>query len=137
MCIDHEQTSNATLQCVLYLSACVKHTSIQCTPLPELDPGCSVHLGAPESLTGSEGGMKERRVFRKEKTKHWNTVDQTGLQFQVTCLMVMAGLQSLSSSRMERHTVPDGYTFGWKSGGSNLPTKEKKVFVRCGSGNKD
>lgn len=25
-----------------------------------------------------------------------------------TCLMVMAGLQSLSSSRMDKHTVPDG-----------------------------
>ena len=35
--------------------------------------------------------------------------------------MVMAGRQSLSSSRMDRHTVPEGYTFGWNSGGSNLP----------------
>ena len=39
----------------------------------------------------------------------------------------MAGLQSLSSSRIERHTVPEGYTFGWKSGGSNLP--EIKEFL--------
>lgn len=38
-----------------------------------------------------------------------------------TCLMVMAGFQDLSSSRIERQTVPDGYTFGWKSGGENLP----------------
>lgn len=38
-----------------------------------------------------------------------------------TCFIVMAGLQSLSSSRIDRHTVPDGYTFGWNSGGSNLP----------------
>lgn len=45
-----------------------------------------------------------------------------------TCFIVMAGLQSLSSSRIDRHTVPDGYTFGWKSGGSNLP---KKQNVNC------
>lgn len=37
-----------------------------------------------------------------------------------TCLMVIAGRQSLSSSKSERQTVPDGYTFGWNSGGSNL-----------------
>lgn len=41
--------------------------------------------------------------------------------FSSTCLMVIAGLQSLSSSRMDRHTVPEGYTFGWNNGGSNLP----------------
>ena len=38
-----------------------------------------------------------------------------------TCLMVTAGLQSLFSSSRERHTVPEGYTFGWNRGGSNLP----------------
>lgn len=37
------------------------------------------------------------------------------------CLMVMAGFHPSSSFRMERHTVPEGYTFGWKSGGTNLP----------------
>ena len=36
------------------------------------------------------------------------------------CLMVMAGLQSFSSSSSDRQTVPDGYTLGWNSGGSNL-----------------
>lgn len=43
----------------------------------------------------------------------------------------MAGLQSLSSSRIERHTVPDGYTLGWKRGGSNLPehTNKKTLSV--------
>lgn len=44
-----------------------------------------------------------------------------------TCFIVMAGLQSLSSSRIDRHTVPDGYTFGWKSGGSNLPETQKML----------
>lgn len=38
-----------------------------------------------------------------------------------TCLMVTAGRQSLSSSNNDKHTVPDGYTFGWNIGGSNLP----------------
>jgi hypothetical protein len=33
----------------------------------------------------------------------------------------MAGFHDFSSSRIDRHTVPDGYTFGWKSGGVNLP----------------
>jgi len=36
------------------------------------------------------------------------------------CLIVIAGLQSSSSFRIERQMVPDGYTFGWKSGGTNL-----------------
>ena len=46
--------------------------------------------------------------------------------------MVMAGRQSLSSSRMDRHTVPEGYTFGWNSGGSNLPEAQggRKCFWR-------
>lgn len=43
---------------------------------------------------------------------------------QLTCLIVMAGLQSLSSSKIDKHTVPDGYTFGWNKGGSNLPVEE-------------
>jgi len=34
-------------------------------------------------------------------------------------LMVIAGFQPSSSFRIDRHTVPDGYTFGWKSGGVN------------------
>lgn len=51
-----------------------------------------------------------------------------------TCLIVMAGLQSLSSSRMDRHTVPEGYTFGWKSGGSNLPVRwEGRGWARAQS----
>lgn len=36
------------------------------------------------------------------------------------CLMVIAGFQPLSSSKMLRQTVPDGKTFGWNSGGVNL-----------------
>jgi hypothetical protein len=36
-------------------------------------------------------------------------------------LMLMAGFHDFSSSRMERQIVPLGYTFGWKSGGENLP----------------
>ena len=43
-----------------------------------------------------------------------------------TCLIVTAGRQSFSSSKRERHTVPDGYTFGWNKGGSNLPVCNKK-----------
>ena len=35
--------------------------------------------------------------------------------------MVIAGRQPSSSFKIERQTVPDGYTFGWKSGGTNLP----------------
>ena len=40
--------------------------------------------------------------------------------------MVTAGLQSLSSSSNERQTVPDGYTLGWKMGGSNLPAHDRE-----------
>lgn len=44
-------------------------------------------------------------------TQHKNTIllpKKTAWLGVRTCLMVMAGLQSLSSSRMDRHTVPDG-----------------------------
>ena len=37
--------------------------------------------------------------------------------------MVIAGFQPSSSFKIERQTVPDGYTLGWNSGGTNLPTK--------------
>ena len=48
-----------------------------------------------------------------------------------------AGLQSFSSSKRDKQTVPDGYTLGWKIGGSNLPvdkniiTKKIKKFFDC------
>jgi hypothetical protein len=42
-----------------------------------------------------------------------------------SAIVVTAGLQSFSSSNKDRQTVPDGYTFGWKSGGSNLPENNK------------
>lgn len=48
----------------------------------------------------------------------------------MTCLIVIAGLQSLSSSKMDRHTVPEGYTFGWNNGGSNLP-EEKESYLHA------
>jgi hypothetical protein len=37
------------------------------------------------------------------------------------CFTVMAGFHPSSSFKIDKHTVPDGYTFGWKSGGTNLP----------------
>ena len=44
--------------------------------------------------------------------------------------MVTAGLQSFSSSNNDKQTVPEGYTFGWKSGGSNLPvTNSEHVLI--------
>lgn len=50
-----------------------------------------------------------------------------------TCLMVIAGLQSFSSSSSDRHTVPEGYTFGWNSGGSNLPvTASGRLVISMG-----
>lgn len=47
----------------------------------------------------------------------------------LTCLIVMAGLQSLSSSKIDRQTVPEGYTFGWNKGGSNLPAKSGENII--------
>jgi hypothetical protein len=35
------------------------------------------------------------------------------------CLTVMAGFQSSWALVMLKHTVPDGYTFGWNRGGVN------------------
>ena len=39
------------------------------------------------------------------------------------CLTVMAGFHASSSFKIDRQTVPEGYTFGWKSGGTNLPAE--------------
>jgi len=47
-------------------------------------------------------------------------------------LIVIAGFQPSSSLRIERQTVPEGYTFGWKSGGTNL---HLGGFVGYSSGN--
>lgn len=38
-----------------------------------------------------------------------------------TCFMVIAGFHDFSSSRIDRQTVPEGYTLGWNNGGVNLP----------------
>ena len=45
-----------------------------------------------------------------------------GMRCAPTCLIVIAGFHDFSSSKIDRQTVPDGYTLGWKSGGVNLPT---------------
>jgi hypothetical protein len=37
----------------------------------------------------------------------------------------MAAFHDFSSSRIERHTVPEGYTLGWNNGGENLPVAKK------------
>ena len=36
-------------------------------------------------------------------------------------MIVIAGFQLFSSSKIDRHTVPDGNTLGWNKGGVNLP----------------
>jgi hypothetical protein len=38
----------------------------------------------------------------------------------------------LSSDRMDRHTLPLGKTFGWYSGGSNLPAGKGAIHEREG-----
>jgi hypothetical protein len=38
-----------------------------------------------------------------------------------TCLIVIAGRHPSSSFKMDKQMVPDGYTLGWKRGGTNLP----------------
>ena len=45
-----------------------------------------------------------------------------------TCLIVIAGFQDFSSSRIDRQTVPEGYTLGWNSGGVNLPTRMRVIM---------
>lgn len=35
--------------------------------------------------------------------------------------MVIAGFQCSSSFKIDRQTVPEGYTLGWNNGGTNLP----------------
>lgn len=47
---------------------------------------------------------------------------------------MIAGRQSFSASSSERHTVPDGYTFGWKSAGENWPVAVAGERVTIGGG---
>lgn len=66
------------------------------------------------TLAGLMGVYSYLNRFNTEhgwKTKSREQCDGDVVHVQ-TCFIVMAGLQSLSSSRIDRHTVPDGYTFG-------------------------
>lgn len=45
------------------------------------------------------------------------------------CLIVIAGFHPSSSFRIDKQTVPDGYTFGWKRGGTNLPVVVQSQIV--------
>lgn len=44
-----------------------------------------------------------------------------------TCLRVIAGRHPSSSFKMDKQIVPDGYTLGWKRGGTNLPVEKGKT----------
>lgn len=52
----------------------------------------------------------------------------------------MAGFHASSSLRIDRQTVPLGYTFGWNRGGTNLPKIQKpqsneshlEIIENCG-----
>lgn len=44
---------------------------------------------------------------------------------------MMAGFHASSSFRIDRHTVPEGYTLGWNSGGTNLPGQEVRIQSWC------
>jgi hypothetical protein len=46
--------------------------------------------------------------------------------------MVIAGFHAFSSSKIDKQTVPEGYTFGWNSAGVNLPVggKQRRDFRR-------
>ena len=44
--------------------------------------------------------------------------------------MVIAGFQPSSSFRIDKQTVPEGYTLGWKRGGTNLPRNISSVGFR-------
>jgi hypothetical protein len=57
-------------------------------------------------------------------------VESSSTESQLACLMVMAGFHDFSSSRIERQTVPDGYTFGWNNGGENLPARHELRGLR-------
>lgn len=50
----------------------------------------------------------ESRAYRRPKSRTYNDK----LQNTYTCFMLIAGRQSFSSSNIDKHTVPDGYTFG-------------------------
>lgn len=62
-------------------------------------------------LMGVYSYLSRFNVENAWKTKSKEQCDGGEAHVQ-TCFIVMAGLQSLSSSRIDRQTVPDGYTFG-------------------------
>lgn len=45
------------------------------------------------------------------------------------CLMVMPGFQASSSFRILRHTVPDGYTLGWKKPAPNYMHEASHAII--------
>jgi hypothetical protein len=44
---------------------------------------------------------------------------------------VIAGFHDFSSFKIDKHTVPDGNTFGWKIGGVNLPLMQNMNIRQC------
>lgn len=80
------------------------HTSKLCKPLLVLGLECWAHSAAPGFPTESENTCDSPELLE--------TISPLPHPYAITtmktCLMVMAGLQSLSSSRMDRQTVPDG-----------------------------
>lgn len=87
--------------------------------------------------TARREGSAEFTFRDKRQTPAFCAIDAV-----LTCLTVIAGFQPLSSSvarsyvsrrrhnlfpdqvdapKIDRHTVPDGKTLGWKRGGTNLP----------------
>ena len=80
-----------------------------------LDPHYSASLAGPE-YRGRSGEAVTRTIATSI-----NTVTLLVEIYCLTCLREIAGFQAFSSFRIDRQMVPDGYTFGWKRGGSNLP----------------
>jgi hypothetical protein len=62
----------------------------------------------------------EKFLYAEEYLNEVNTCEFPRLNGH-TCLIVIAGFHDFSSSRIDRHTVPEGYTLGWNRGGVNLP----------------
>lgn len=76
-----------------------------------------VHIRVVEEILDSEDNLGGENQLREVEP----------VSPVLTCLMVSPGFHDFSSSRMDRQTVPDGYTFGWNRGGSNLPARAKEI----------
>lgn len=79
----------------------------------------TLSVSSTSKTKGARGRFTRTANGDRGRTKSGSVLTQHYVSGARTCLIVMDGFQDLSSSKIERQTVPEGKTFGWNNGGVN------------------